>query len=76
MSLANIEYNKSYEIIDISTDNSVLLERFISLGICEGARVELLEKSIDKNTMAIVLSNIRIALRVSEAQEVDVQEVM
>lgn len=76
MTLADMEHNKNYQINKINTHNNMLRERFIALGICEGTYTSLLEKSIDRATIAIMANNTRIALRVTEAREVSIKELL
>lgn len=75
MTLADIKQNKKYKISKISTNNNILLERFMNLGMYKGAITRLLEKSIDKNTIAVIANNTRIALRITEAKEIIVKEI-
>lgn len=75
MTLADIKQNKKYKISKISTSNNILLERFMNLGMYKGAITSLLEKSIDKNTIAVIANNTRIALRITEAKEIIVKEI-
>ncbi|MDE6886385.1 MAG: ferrous iron transport protein A [Helicobacteraceae bacterium] len=74
MTLVDMKQNKNYQISKISTNDNILRERLVSLGICEGAEASLLEKSLDRSTIAIISNNTRIALRTSEAREVIVKE--
>ena len=75
LTLADIKQNKKYKISKISTSNNILLERFMNLGMYKGAITSLLEKSIDKNTIAVIANNTRIALRITEAKEIIVKEI-
>lgn len=75
MTLADIQQNKYYRISKIQTTNNILRERLVALGMCEGAEASLLERSIGKSTIAILSNNTRIALRMSEAQEISVKEI-
>ncbi len=76
MTLADMKHNKTYQINKINTNNDILRERFVALGICEGAHASLLEKSIDRATIAIMANNTRIALRMTEAKEVSIKELI
>lgn len=75
MTLADIKQDKTYLINKINTDDNILRERFVALGICVGTSVRLLERSIDRATIAIMTNNTRIALRMSEAREVSIREI-
>ncbi|WP_181881772.1 FeoA family protein [Helicobacter sp. MIT 14-3879] len=75
MTLVDMKQNKSYQISKIITNDDVLRERLVALGICEGTKTALLEKSLDKSTIAILSNNTRIALRATEAKEVFIKEV-
>ncbi|RAX51787.1 hypothetical protein CCY99_08280 [Helicobacter sp. 16-1353] len=75
MTLVDMKQNKTYKIHKILTDDNVLRERLVALGICEGTEANLLQKSIDKATIAILANNSRIALRATEAREVSVEEI-
>lgn len=74
MTLVDMKQNRTYQINKIHTKDNVLRERLIALGVCEGAEANLLEKSIDRATIAIITNNTRVALRTTEAQEVGVKE--
>ena len=76
LTLADIKQNKTYLINKLNTSDNILKERFIALGICDGTSVRLLEHSIDRATIAIMANNTRIALRMSEAREVGVMELV
>lgn len=75
MTLFDVKEHKNYQIYKIKTDDNVLRERLMALGICEGANATLLEKSIAKSTIAILSNNTRIALRANEAKEVYIKEI-
>lgn len=75
MTLFDVQEHKNYQIYKIKTDNNILRERLMALGICEGANATLLEKSIGKGTIAILSNNTRIALRAAEAKEVYIKEI-
>lgn len=75
MTLVDMQENKTYQIHKINTEDALLRERLVALGVCEGAKANLVQKSIDKATIAILSNNTRIALRTSEAEEVSVQEI-
>lgn len=74
MTLFDMQQHKNYQISKIKTDDDILRERLVALGICEGASASLLEKSLDKSTIAILSNNTRIALRATEAKEVFIKE--
>ena len=76
MTLADMKQNKTYQINKINTNNDILRERFVALGICEGAYASFLQKSIDRATIAIMANNTRIALRMTEAKEVSIKELV
>lgn len=75
MTLFDIKTHKNYKISKILTSDNVLRERLVALGINEGAKVSLLEKSLDKSTIAVMINSTRIALRASEAKEISIIEV-
>lgn len=75
MTLIDMKDKKNYEIQNITTKDDVLRERLVALGICQGAKANLLECSIAKATIAILSNNTRVALRVTEAQEVTIKEI-
>lgn len=74
MTLFDMQQHKNYQISKIKTDDDILRERLVALGICEGASASLLEKSLDKSTIAILSNNTRVALRATEAKEVFIKE--
>ncbi len=75
MTLVDMKQNKEYQISKINTNDEVLRERLVALGLCEGTKALLLEKSIDKSTIAIISNNTRIALRMTEAREISIKEI-
>ncbi|MDX9814283.1 MAG: FeoA family protein [Sulfurimonas sp.] len=56
-----------------STDE--LKQRLISFGILRGAELEVLEYSPTKSTIEVKVKKTRVALRVKEAQLIEVQKV-
>lgn len=75
MNLSHIEKNTKVRIIEINSP-ATLKKRLQSLGISAGKEVEISEISMQKNTLKIALGFSFIALRMSEAQTIEVEEII
>ena len=73
MKLSEIEKGQCGKITQINTD-SVLKARFSSFGITRGAIVYIIEQTMSKNTIEIKINNTKIALRINEAQLIEVEQ--
>jgi len=73
MKLSELEKGECGKIIHIDTD-SVLKARFSSFGITKGAIVYIIEQTLSKNTIEIRINNTKIAVRISEAELIEVEK--
>ncbi len=55
--------------------NEDLKQRFFSFGIIKGAEISVDEISFAKNTMAFDIEGTEIAIRIEEAQQIEVESV-
>lgn len=73
MRLSELEKGECGKIIFINSD-SVLKARFSSFGITKGAIVYIIEQTLSKNTIEIRINNTKIAVRISEAELIEVEK--
>ena len=73
MKLSELEKGECGNIISINTD-SMLKARFSSFGITRGCTVYVIEQTIAKNTIEIKIQNTKIALRITEAQQIEIEK--
>jgi len=57
------------------TSNDELKQRFYSFGIIKGASITIEEISLAKNTIALVVDDTYIALRLEEAHNIEVEPI-
>lgn len=74
MKLSELKKNECGKIIKVETD-SVLKNRFNSFGIIKGATIYVIEQTLSKNTIEIKVNNTKIALRISEADTIEVESI-
>lgn len=74
MNLSQIEKNKKAKILKIDAQ-TVLRKRLSSLDITVGKEVKILETSLQKNTIKIAIGLSSVALRLSEAKLIEVEEI-
>jgi ferrous iron transport protein A len=72
MTLNELKIKESAEIISINCDN-VLKNRLYSFGIIKGAIVKIEELTLTKSTIEIKINQSKIALRLSEAEKIEVK---
>jgi ferrous iron transport protein A len=72
MTLNELKIKESAEIIAINCDN-VLKNRLYSFGIIKGAIVKIEELTLTKSTIEIKINQSKIALRLSEAEKIEVK---
>ena len=72
MTLNELKIKESAEIISINCDN-VLKNRHYSFGIIKGAIVKIEELTLTKSTIEIKINQSKIALRLSEAEKIEVK---
>ena len=72
MTLNELKIKESAEIIAINCDN-VLKNRLYSFGIIKGAVVKIEELTLTKSTIEIKINQSKIALRLSEAEKIEVK---
>ncbi|TLD80567.1 ferrous iron transport protein A [Helicobacter sp. MIT 05-5293] len=75
MTLYDAQNGKMYQVLSLNTQDSVLKNRFITLGITKGKTFHVTARSIGSLAIAIMINGVQIALRDSEAQKIEVQEV-
>ncbi len=73
MKLSELQKGECGKIISIDTD-SILKSRFSSFGITRNSLVYVIEQTISKNTIEIKINNTKIALRLSEANTIEVEK--
>lgn len=73
MQLSEIKKGECGKIIQINSDTQ-LKSRFSSFGITRGAIVYVIEQTISKNTIEVRVNNTKIALRISEAKLIEVEQ--
>jgi len=74
MKLSQLKKNKKAVITNISCEKE-LKQRFNSFGIIKGTPIMIEETSLDCNTIAILVENTSIAIRVEEANNIEVKEI-
>ena len=72
MTLDKLNINDEATIKSINCD-SVLKNRFYSFGIIKGAKIKIEEVTLTKSTIEIKIDQSRIALRLSEANKIEVE---
>lgn len=72
MTLNELKIKESAEVISINCDN-VLKNRLYSFGIIKGAIVKIEELTLTKSTIEIKINQSKIALRLSEAEKIEVK---
>jgi len=71
-----IELKKHQKAIVHSLNaNSALMQRLFSLGIVKGAEIEVVDCSLSKSTIEIKVGNTLVALRDSEAKQIEVEAI-
>ncbi|XPV69308.1 MAG: FeoA family protein [Halarcobacter sp.] len=73
MKLSELRKNECGKIVNINT-NSVLKARFNSFGIVKGSTIFVIEQTLSRNTIEIKVNNTKIALRVTEAETIEVEK--
>ena len=72
MTLNELKIKESAEVLSINCDN-VLKNRLYSFGITKGAIVRIEELTLTKSTIEIKINQSKIALRLSEAEKIEVK---
>jgi len=72
MTLNELKKKQSAKIISVNCD-SVLKNRLYSFGIMKGAIVTIEELTLTKSTIEIKINQSKIALRLSEALKIEVE---
>jgi ferrous iron transport protein A len=72
MTLNELKIKESAEIIAINCDN-VLKNRLYSFGVIKGTIVKIEELTLTKSTIEIKINQSKIALRLSEAEKIEVK---
>lgn len=71
MTLNELKIQESAEIVAINCDN-VLKNRLYSFGVIKGAIVKIEALTMTKSTIEIKINQAKIALRLSEAEKIEV----
>ena len=74
MTLDQLDKNEEAVIVKINCDR-ILKNRFYSLGIVKFSKLTVKEKTLTSSTLEIEINNSKIALRISEAQKIEVTKV-
>ena len=72
MTLNELKIKESAEVLSVNCDN-VLKNRLYSFGIIKGAIVKIEELTLTKSTIEIKINQSKIALRLSEAEKIEVK---
>ena len=72
MTLNELKIKESAEVISINCDK-VLKNRLYSFGSIKGAIVKIEELTLTKSTIEIKINQSKIALRLSEAEKIEVK---
>jgi len=70
--LSQLKVNQTAVITKIIC-NDELKQRFYSFGIIKGANITIEEVSLTKNTIALVVDDTSVALRLKEAKNIEVE---
>ena len=74
MSLIELKKHQK-AIVNSLNANSALKQRLFSLGIVKGAEIEVVDCSLSKSTIEIKVGNTLVALRDSEAKQIEVEAI-
>jgi ferrous iron transport protein A len=72
MLLSNLEINQEAQIKQINCGDE-LKQRFYSFGLIKGTTIIVDEISLARNTMAVNIDGTEIALRIEEAEQIEVE---
>lgn len=72
MTLSDVKINEKATIINIDADKT-LKSRLNSFGITKNTKIEVVALTLGKNTIEIKINRLKIALRISEADKIEVQ---
>lgn len=73
MLLSQLTKNDTATITKLNCNNE-LRQRFYSFGLIEGAEIKVGEISIAKKTIELINDNTSIAIRIEEAQQIEVNK--
>jgi len=73
MTLSEINVGESAIIKAVNCDNA-LKNRFYSFGIVKGSTIKVEEITLAKSTMEIKVNTTKVAVRISEAQTIEVEK--
>lgn len=74
MQLSELRKGECGKIVSIKSD-PLLKSRFNSFGVIKGSIVTVVEQTLSKNTIEIKIQNSKIAIRISEAETIEVERV-
>ncbi len=72
MTLLDVKKGEKVKILKLHSNNN-LKQRLFSLGIIRGAEVEVVDCSISKSTIEVKVGNTLVALRSTEAKQIEVE---
>jgi Fe2+ transport system protein FeoA len=75
MLLSDIQMGKSVSIVDVNAETA-LKKRLRTLGLTKNCNVTVLEESIGRQNMKISFGSTEIALRIDEARQITVEEIV
>lgn len=74
MKLSELKKGQCGKIITINCD-TMLKSRFSSFGITRNALVYVIEQTMAKNTIEIKINSTKVALRITEAEQIEVENI-
>ena len=74
MKLSELKKGECGKIISINSDPE-LKSRFCSFGISRGALIYIIEFTLAKNTIEVRINNSKIALRLTEAELIEIEKI-
>ena len=74
MSLIELKKHQK-AIVNSLQASSALKQRLFSLGIVKGAEIEVVDCSLSKSTIKVKVGNTLVALRDSEAKQIEVEAI-
>lgn len=72
MTLYEGKKGNRYKIIALKTTDTAIKYRLISMGIYKNAQIKLDNHTLKKSTLSVLVGGVQVALRNSEAREIEV----
>jgi len=73
MKLKELAKGQKAKVININTSSKELKQRFASFGLIKGTVVELIDYSLTKSNIEIMIDTTLLALRKQEANDIEVE---